>query len=65
MMYSSTDLLNWVNLGKLAPSITGLWRPKYAKPNDEYWVCIEDPPHSMSLPCSLVLKKRKLDLRPI
>ncbi|KAF2228636.1 carbohydrate-binding module family 35 protein [Viridothelium virens] len=36
-MYSSTDLLNWENLGVQA-SITQLWRPKYAKPNGEYWI---------------------------
>lgn len=38
MMYSSTDLLNWVNLGQQAPAVTGMWRPKIAKPNGEFWV---------------------------
>lgn len=38
MMYSSTDLLNWKNLGKQASSVTGLWRPKIAKPNGSFWV---------------------------
>ncbi|KAF3762846.1 family 43 glycoside hydrolase [Cryphonectria parasitica EP155] len=36
-MYSSTDLLNWDFVGSVAPSVTGLWRPKFAKPNGEYW----------------------------
>ncbi|KAI9696512.1 MAG: hypothetical protein M1820_008140 [Bogoriella megaspora] len=36
-MYSSTDLLNWQNLGVQA-SITQLWRPKYAKPNGSFWI---------------------------
>jgi len=40
MFYSSTDLLNWKNLGSQAPAVTGLWRPKIAAPggNDSYWV---------------------------
>lgn len=38
MMYSSTDLLNWKNLGQQAPGVTGLWRPKIAKPNGSFWV---------------------------
>lgn len=38
MMYSSTDLLNWENLGQQASSVTGMWRPKIAKPNGEFWV---------------------------
>ncbi|OTA54688.1 carbohydrate-binding module family 35 protein [Hypoxylon sp. EC38] len=33
MLYSSTDLINWKNLGKQASSVTGMWRPKIAKPN--------------------------------
>lgn len=36
-MYSSTDLLNWTPLGAQA-SIDQMWRPKYAKPNGEFWV---------------------------
>jgi beta-xylosidase len=40
MMYSSTDLLNWKNLGKQASSVTGLWRPKIAKPNGSFWVSV-------------------------
>jgi hypothetical protein len=38
MMYSSTDLINWKNLGSQASSISGLWRPKIAKPDGSYWV---------------------------
>lgn len=33
MMYSSTDLLSWKNLGAQASSVTGLWRPKLATPS--------------------------------
>ncbi|CZR60141.1 uncharacterized protein PAC_10037 [Phialocephala subalpina] len=36
-LYSSTDLLNWTNLGKQA-SIQQLWRPKIAKPNGSFWI---------------------------
>lgn len=35
--YSSTDLLNWKNLGFVS-TVTSMWRPKYAKPNNDYWV---------------------------
>jgi hypothetical protein len=40
MMYSSTDLLNWKNLGRQASSVTGLWRPKLATPagDGSFWV---------------------------
>uniref|UniRef100_A0A0W0GF65 Galactan-beta-galactosidase n=1 Tax=Moniliophthora roreri TaxID=221103 RepID=A0A0W0GF65_MONRR len=37
-MYSSTDLLNWQDLGAQAPGYTGTWRPKYAKPNGSFWL---------------------------
>lgn len=37
-MYSSTDLVNWKNLGQQASSVSGMWRPKIAKPNGSYWV---------------------------
>ncbi|KIN03276.1 glycoside hydrolase family 43 protein [Oidiodendron maius Zn] len=37
MMYLSTDLLNWKNFGSQDPSVTGMWRPKIAKPNGDYW----------------------------
>lgn len=37
-MYSSTDLLNWTPLGAQA-KISGMWRPKIAKPNGNFWVC--------------------------
>lgn len=38
LMYSSTDLLNWQNLGKQDAAVTGMWRPKIAKPNGSFWV---------------------------
>lgn len=38
-MYSSTDLLNWTPLGAQA-SVNQMWRPKYAKPNGQFWVCL-------------------------
>lgn len=37
-MYSSTDLVNWKNLGQQDSSVSGMWRPKIAKPNRSYWV---------------------------
>ncbi|KAJ8125061.1 hypothetical protein O1611_g8579 [Lasiodiplodia mahajangana] len=37
MLYTSTDLLNWRNLGAQS-SITGLWRPKIATPNNKFWI---------------------------
>ncbi|KAH8884985.1 Arabinanase/levansucrase/invertase [Thozetella sp. PMI_491] len=37
MMYSSTDLMNWSNLGAVS-AVTQLWRPKYAKPNGSFWI---------------------------
>src|SRR4051812_2963401 len=37
-MYSSTDLLNWENRG-LQSTVGGMWRPKFAKPNGNFWVC--------------------------
>ncbi|KAK8087103.1 galactan 1-3-beta-galactosidase [Apiospora phragmitis] len=38
LMYQSTDLINWENLGKQAPSVTGMWRPKFASPNgSSFW----------------------------
>lgn len=36
-LYSSTDMLNWTNLGKQS-SIQWLWRPKIAKPNGSFWI---------------------------
>ncbi|KAK2068858.1 hypothetical protein P8C59_003474 [Phyllachora maydis] len=40
MMYSSTDLLSWKNLGAQASSVTGLWRPKLATPSGagSFWI---------------------------
>ncbi|KAB5554354.1 glycosyl hydrolase [Coniochaeta sp. 2T2.1] len=49
MMYSSTDLLNWKNLGKQAPSVTGLWRPKIAKPNGPFWLYGQQDRYVLSL----------------
>ncbi|KAH8679683.1 Arabinanase/levansucrase/invertase [Tricladium varicosporioides] len=37
LMYSSTDLLNWKNLGA-QNSLQYLWRPKIAKPNGSFWI---------------------------
>ncbi|KAK4109842.1 carbohydrate-binding module family 35 protein [Canariomyces notabilis] len=37
MLYTSTDLLNWKNLGAQS-TITGLWRPKIATPNNQFWI---------------------------
>ena len=40
VIYSSNDLLNWKYLGSQAPSVTGMWRPKLAIPNNSsFWVC--------------------------
>ncbi|KAE8446598.1 hypothetical protein EG329_011791 [Mollisiaceae sp. DMI_Dod_QoI] len=36
-LYSSTDMLNWKNLGKQS-SIQYLWRPKIAKPDGSFWI---------------------------
>ncbi|KAJ9160625.1 Arabinanase/levansucrase/invertase [Coniochaeta hoffmannii] len=49
MMYSSTDLLNWKNLGKQASSVTGLWRPKIAKPNGSFWLYGQQDRYVLSL----------------
>ncbi|KAK1236290.1 hypothetical protein PQX77_000451 [Marasmius sp. AFHP31] len=49
MMYQSTDLLNWQNLGPQAPSVTGLWRPKFAKPNGSFWLFGQQDRYSLSL----------------
>jgi hypothetical protein len=57
-LYSSTDLLNWTNLGKQA-SIQQLWRPKIAKPNGSFWVriCL---PSSISWSFSNIQSSSKL-----
>ncbi|KAF9256192.1 Arabinanase/levansucrase/invertase, partial [Marasmius fiardii PR-910] len=49
MMYSSTDLLNWQNLGPQASSVTGMWRPKFAKPNGSFWLFGQQDRDSLSL----------------
>ncbi|KAI2605071.1 carbohydrate-binding module family 35 protein [Hypoxylon fragiforme] len=52
MLYSSTDLINWKNLGKQASSITGMWRPKIAKPNGSYWLFGQQDRYVLSLKSS-------------
>ncbi|KAJ9144135.1 Glycosyl hydrolase family 43 protein [Pleurostoma richardsiae] len=49
MMYSSTDLLNWKNLGKQASSVTYMWRPKIAKPNGSFWLYGQQDRYVLSL----------------
>ncbi|KAI1496348.1 Arabinanase/levansucrase/invertase [Biscogniauxia marginata] len=51
-MYSSTDLINWKNLGQLASSVTGMWRPKIAKPNGSYWLFGQQDRYVLSLKSS-------------
>ncbi|XDG07677.1 hypothetical protein ABKA04_007292 [Annulohypoxylon sp. FPYF3050] len=48
-MYSSTDLINWKNLGKQASSVTGMWRPKIAKPNGSFWLFGQQDRYVLSL----------------
>ncbi|ORY72065.1 Arabinanase/levansucrase/invertase [Pseudomassariella vexata] len=48
-MYSSTDLLNWKNLGSQASSVTGMWRPKIAKPNGSFWLYGQQDRYVLSL----------------
>lgn len=38
MLYSSTDLINWKNLGQQASCVMGMWRPKIANPNGSFWL---------------------------
>lgn len=49
LLYSSKDLLNWDNLGKQASSITGMWRPKIAKPNGSFWLYGQQDRYALSL----------------
>ncbi|KAI1080179.1 carbohydrate-binding module family 35 protein [Whalleya microplaca] len=49
LMYSSTDLINWKNLGKQASQITGMWRPKIAKPNGSFWLFGQQDRYVLSL----------------
>ncbi|KAI1283306.1 glycosyl hydrolase [Xylaria sp. FL0933] len=51
MMYSSTDLLNWKNLGAQS-SVTAMWRPKFAKPNGSFWLFGQQDRYSLSLKSS-------------
>lgn len=48
-MYTSTDLLNWDFVGDLAPSVTALWRPKFAKPNGDFWIYGQYDNYALSL----------------
>ncbi|EMR63395.1 putative galactan -beta-galactosidase protein [Eutypa lata UCREL1] len=52
MMYSSTDLVNWKNLGQQASSVSGMWRPKIAKPNGSYWLYGQQDRYVLSLKSS-------------
>lgn len=49
MMYSSKDLVNWDFVGRPAQATSGLWRPKLARPNSQYWVYGQQDRHSLSL----------------
>ncbi|KAI1264241.1 glycosyl hydrolase [Xylariaceae sp. FL1019] len=51
MMYSSTDLINWQNLGAQS-SVTAMWRPKFAKPNGSFWLFGQQDRYSLSLKSS-------------
>ncbi|OTB03937.1 carbohydrate-binding module family 35 protein [Hypoxylon sp. CI-4A] len=48
-LYSSTDLINWKNLGQQASSVTGMWRPKIAKPNGSFWLFGQQDRYVLSL----------------
>ncbi|KAI1484468.1 Arabinanase/levansucrase/invertase [Biscogniauxia mediterranea] len=54
-MYSSTDLINWKNEGQQASSVTGMWRPKIAKPNGSYWLFGQQDRYVLSLKSSSFL----------
>ncbi|KAI1379705.1 carbohydrate-binding module family 35 protein [Hypoxylon crocopeplum] len=49
MLYSSTDLINWQNLGQQASSVSGMWRPKIAKPNGSFWLFGQQDRYVLSL----------------
>ncbi|KAK2761271.1 hypothetical protein FQN54_001793 [Arachnomyces sp. PD_36] len=38
IIYSSTDLVNWQNLGTQAPEVWSIWRPKSAMPDGQFWI---------------------------
>ncbi|KAK8094628.1 Arabinanase/levansucrase/invertase [Apiospora hydei] len=53
LMYQSTDLVNWENLGEQAPSVTGMWRPKFASPNgSSFWLYGQQDRNVLSLSSS-------------
>ncbi|XXH05913.1 hypothetical protein Hte_012355 [Hypoxylon texense] len=49
MLYSSTDLINWTPQGQQASSVTGMWRPKIAKPNGSFWLFGQQDRYVLSL----------------
>ncbi|KAI0964834.1 glycosyl hydrolase [Xylaria arbuscula] len=51
MMYSSSDLLNWQNLGAQS-TVSAMWRPKYVKPNGSFWLFGQQDRYSLSLKSS-------------
>ncbi|KAI0517013.1 glycosyl hydrolase [Xylaria bambusicola] len=51
MMYSSTDLINWKNLGAQS-TVSAMWRPKLAKPNGSFWLFGQQDRYSLSLKSS-------------
>ncbi|KAK7980512.1 hypothetical protein PG989_012969 [Apiospora arundinis] len=53
LMYQSTDLVNWEDLGKQAPGVTGMWRPKFASPNgSSFWLYGQQDRNVLSLSSS-------------
>ncbi|KAI5867826.1 carbohydrate-binding module family 35 protein [Durotheca rogersii] len=52
ILYSSADLVNWKNLGQQASSVSGMWRPKIAKPNGSFWLFGQQDRYVLSLKSS-------------
>ncbi|KAI0199327.1 carbohydrate-binding module family 35 protein [Astrocystis sublimbata] len=52
LMYSSPDLVNWKNEGKQANAVSGMWRPKIAKPNGSFWLFGQQDRYVLSLKSS-------------
>ncbi|KAI4864827.1 carbohydrate-binding module family 35 protein [Hypoxylon rubiginosum] len=52
MLYTSTDLINWAPQGAQASSVTGMWRPKIAKPNGSFWLFGQQDRYVLSLKSS-------------
>ncbi|KAK8133839.1 family 43 glycoside hydrolase [Apiospora sp. TS-2023a] len=53
LMYQSTDLVNWENMGKQAPAVSGMWRPKFASPNgSSFWLYGQQDRNVLSLSSS-------------